>query len=128
MNYPIIVGGKIRQFHTERPSVEKMREHVERATANGIALAGVGPFRAVSGVLVPVVVGPSGCSCVLARHGEWCFHRSLYLAATRQVASPKPAPVPAPIPMRPRRERRPYTRRPLWIVRSVTPIRPRTVA
>ena len=126
MNYPIIIGGKIRQFHTERPSVEKMREHVERATANGITLAGVGPFRRVSGVLVPVVVGPSGCSCVLARHGEWCFHRSLYLAETGQVAPPKPAP--APIPMRPRRERRPWTRRPLWIVRPVTPIRPRTVA
>jgi len=126
MNYPIIVGGKIRQVHTERPSTDQILEEAERATANGIALTGVGPFRAVSGVLVPVVVGPSGCSCVLARHGEWCFHRSLYLVETGKVAPPKS--IPAPTPIKPHRERRGWTRRPLWIVRPVTPIRPRTVA
>ncbi len=118
-----IVAGKIRQFHTERPSLDQILEQAGRATANGVALTGVGPFRRVSGVKVPVVVGPMGCTCVLARDGQWCVHRSLYLVATAVVVPLKPAP--SPIPLRPSRERRGWTRRSLWVVRQPIPFRQR---
>jgi len=126
MNHPIIVGGRLRSLAVDRPSDPEILADATLATANGITIVGQGPFKSIEGVKVPVVVGPQGCTCVLARNGLWCLHRSLYAVATGQVVPPKPAP--SLIPLRPRRERRGWTRRPLWIVRPVTPIRPRTVA
>ncbi len=124
MNHPIIIGGRIRRLVIDRPSDAEILADATLANANGITIIGQGPFKAIAGVKVAVIVGPAGCTCCLARSGVWCLHRSLYAVATGQVAPPKPA----PIPLRPSRERRGWTRRPLWIVRPVTPIRPRTVA
>ena len=121
-----IIGGRLRKYLVERPTDAQIIEDATLATANGIGLVGQGPFRSVTGVKVAVVVGPQNCTCCLARRGVWFLHRSLYAVATGSVVPPKPSP--SPIPLRPRRERRGWTRRPLWAVRPVTPIRPRIVA
>jgi hypothetical protein len=118
-----IVGGRLRQLLIVRPSDPDILADATRATANGIVIVGQGPFRTFSGIVLPVVTGPNGCTCCLARNGVWCLHRSLYAVATGTVP-----PKPAPTPIKPARERRGWTRRYIWPVRPVTPIRPRPAA
>lgn len=99
-----IVGGKLRVTGIARPTDAAILADVAAAAANGISLAGQGPYRRVAGVAVPVIVGPLGCTCVVSRGGDWCHHRSLYAVATGQVTSPEP-----PKPIKP--TRRGWTRR-----------------
>ena len=88
-----IVGGKLRKLLVIRPSDTEIIEQANRAKANGIDIEGQGPYRFATGVLVPVVVGPHGCSCAIWRNGVWCQHRSLYAVASGEVVPPRPQPI-----------------------------------
>lgn len=73
----------------EVPSVAEIQRQAAHALADGFALRGAGPFRRVAGGKARTpIVGPSGCTCALGRHGEWCFHRSMLAVALGQVPPP----------------------------------------
>lgn len=105
------IEGIIVTIGVEVPTDAEIRRQAARASANGFALRGSGPFRRVAGGKVGVVVvGPRGCTCHLGRQGEWCHHRSLLAVELGQVAPPATDAAGSRRPVR--RQRRGYLPRP----------------
>lgn len=109
------------------PPPDEIHRQAAMALRNGFELFSLRAFAVVTGGHRPYVVGHQGCTCVVARCGEWCQHRSLFAVRFGQVEPPKRPPAPI-IPFTPRKSHQERYPRPLRTPKPPIPFRPRTAA